>query len=346
MLTSISLAALEKAVGLCVDGADIATVCKTIDTYVEEELKKVFSNKKSKKLERGISFPCTISVNEVCGHFSPCPEDSTTLKNEDLVKIEVGAHIDGYSANAATTIVIGGKAEGKKADVIKAAYDAFLAAQRAIKVGSTNQEVTAKIQAVCTEYGVEPLQGVLSHKMKKHLTDGNEVIINKETPEQRVEDWEFAPGDVIGLDIYVSSGEGMAREADTRTTVFKRELDMQYNLKSKSARAFFSVVNEKYPTLPFSIAGFEDTTAAKVGVRECLSHDLLISYPVLTEKAGEFVAQFKCTVAVQPKSVAILAGNRALQADGIKSDKSIKSEELKTLISSGLWVREDPKKKK
>jgi methionine aminopeptidase len=182
--------------------------------------------------------------------------------------------------------------------------------------------------------------------MKKHLTDGNEVIINKETPEQRVDDWEFAPGDIIGLDIFVTSGEGLAREIDTRTTVFKRELDMQYNLKSKSARAFFTIVNQKYPTLPFSIRGFEDATGARVGVKECLNHDLLMSYPVLSDKVGEFVAQFKATIAVQPKSTAVLCGGRALAADGIKSEHSIKNEELKTLISSNLWQREDLKKKK
>ena len=82
--------------------------------------------------------------------------------------------------------------------------------------------VTAKIQEVATEFEVEPLQGVLSHKTKKHLNDGNEVIINKETPDQRVDDWEFAPGDVIHLDVYTTSGDGMARKAETRCTVFKR----------------------------------------------------------------------------------------------------------------------------
>jgi curved DNA binding protein len=322
----------------------VSTLCGTIDAFIEEEVTKVFSNKKSKKLERGISFPCTVSINEVCGHFSPCPEDTVALKDGDVAKIELGAHIDGYSCNAATTVIVGGKAEDKKADVVLAAYNAFLAAQRSIRVGGLNQEVTAKIQAVCSEFEVEPLQGVLSHKMKKHLTDGNEVIINKETPEQRVEDWEFAPGDVIALDVYVSSGEGMAREADIRTTVFKRELDMQYNLKSKSARTFFTAVNQKYPTLPFSIRGFEDLTAAKLGVKECLNHDLLMSYPVLTEKPGEIVAQFKCTIAVQPKSCAILAGDLALDVSNLKSQKSIKSEELKELIASELW-KADKKKK-
>ena len=210
---------------MCVDGADISTICGAVDTFVLEELQKVFSNKKSKKLERGIAMPCCISVNEIAGHYSPCPDDSTKLKTEDVVKIEIGAHIDGYAANAGHTIVVGGKAKGKAATVILAAYDAFLAATRTIKEGSLNQDVTEKIAAVCAEYEVEPMQGVLSHKTKKHLIDGNEVIINKETPEQRVEDWEFAPGDVIALDVFVSSGDGMGREADIRTTVFKREMD-------------------------------------------------------------------------------------------------------------------------
>lgn len=120
----------------------------------------------------------------------------------------------------------------------------------------------------------------------------------------------------------------MGREADIRTTVFKREMDMQYNLKSKSAREFFGVVNQKYPTLPFSIRGFENLTGAKVGVKECLSHELICSYPVLTEKPGEFVAQFKATVVVQPKSTAILSGGRALNKAGLDSDKKLKNEDL------------------
>jgi len=151
------IAALEKAVALCVEGADISVVCGTIDTFIEEELKKTFSNKKSKKLERGIAMPTCISVNEIIGHFSPCPEDTIVLKLEDLVSIELGAHIDGYAANAGTTLVIGGKAKEKRADVLNAAWNSFLAATRSIKAGSTNQEVTEAIAKTCEAYGVEPL---------------------------------------------------------------------------------------------------------------------------------------------------------------------------------------------
>ena len=179
------------------------------------------------------------------------------------------------------------------------------------------------------------------------MIDGNESIINFSNPEQRVEDWEFAPGDVIGLDVYVSTGEGMGKECDIRTTVYKREMDMQYSLKSKHARAFFSIVNKQFPTLPFTIRGFEDLTGAKVGVKECVEHDLIMGYPVLTDKVGEFVAQFKGTIVVQPKSTAILCGGRDLvNADGYKTENSIKDESLIALLAKPLWKEEKVKKEK
>ena len=107
------LEALTLAIEKCVEGADIYTVCQEVDAFIEEELTKTFSNKKSKKLERGIAFPCCISVNEICGHFSPLKEDSYALKLEDLVKVDLGAHIDGFPASCAHTFVIGGKTKGK-----------------------------------------------------------------------------------------------------------------------------------------------------------------------------------------------------------------------------------------
>lgn len=102
----IANAALLKAIGLAVPGADIYTVCQEADKFMEEELKKVFNNKKSKKLERGIAFPCCISVNQVMGHYSPMQDESTKLEEGDLAKIDLGCHLDGFVAQAAHTIVV------------------------------------------------------------------------------------------------------------------------------------------------------------------------------------------------------------------------------------------------
>jgi len=345
----ITNAALQKVISLCKVGADIHKVCQEGDAFIEDELKKIFNNKKSKKIERGIAFPTCISVNHICGHFSPMADESAVLKEGDVAKVDLGAHLDGFIAQAAHTIVVtadgAAKVSGKAADVVLAAHNAMLAAQRVIREGATNTAVTEAIAKVSEAYQVAPLEGVLSHKVKKHLIDGNDVIINRETSEQKVEEIEFAPGDVIGLDIYISTGEGKPKESEFRTTVYKRELDAQYNLKIKSSRAFFAEVNKRFPTLPFAIRAFEDPVGAKVGVKECVEHNLITGYPVLTEKAGEIVAQFKCTIAVLPRSTVVLAGDLPLAAR-FESDKKVADPELAALIASDLWKKEDKKKGK
>ncbi len=99
---------------------------------MDEELRKVFNNKKSKKLERGIAFPTCISVNNVMGHYSPMKDDSSLLKEGDVAKIDLGCHLDGFVAQAAHTIVVSADPKstvsGKKAEVILSAYNAFKAA--------------------------------------------------------------------------------------------------------------------------------------------------------------------------------------------------------------------------
>jgi len=172
------------------------------------------------------------------------------------------------------------------------------------------------------------------------MIDGNDVIINKAVGTQQVAEWQFTPGEVIGLDVYVSTGEGKPREDESRCTVYKRELDQVYNLKMKSAREFFSEVNKRFPTLPFSMRALTNQTAAKVGVRECINHDMLIPYPVLSEHRGEFVAQFKCTIVVQPRSTAVIAGGAPLDTSRFNSEHSVKDEALKTLIAQDLWKKQ------
>ena len=52
----------------------------------------------------GIAFPCCISVNNCICHYSPLTHDAdTVLKEGDLAKIDLGAHIDGFIAVVAHT---------------------------------------------------------------------------------------------------------------------------------------------------------------------------------------------------------------------------------------------------
>ena len=105
------------------------------------------------------------------------------------------------------------------------------------------------------------------------------------------------------------------------------------------------MISEKYPSMPFSIASLEDSTAARVGVAECVNHDLLHMYPILTEKVGEFVAQFKATVALLPSGSLILTGlpfESTLYESGLK----IENKEILDLLATSLDRKQIKKEKK
>lgn len=294
----IADAALLLVISKIKPGVNVIEICDQGDRFINEELKKCFSKK---KFEKGIAFPTCLSINEICGHYSPISSEASEkdlaasiLKEGDVVKIDLGTHIDGYMALVAHTVVCQADnskpVEGRKADVILAAYNALQASLRLLKPGNKNTEISETIKEVSESYQTNAVEGVLSHELKKHLIDGNKVILNKESFDQKVDESEFQVNDVFAFDVIVSTGEGKPRESEFRTTVYKRALEKQYTLKTKHGRTFMHEIIEKFPALCFSLRSFEDEITAKLGVTECQKHDLLVSYPVLTEKQGELVA--------------------------------------------------------
>merc|ERR1719162_2678220 len=115
-------------------------LCEASDKLLEEKTGKLYNKKvKDKKIEKGIAFPTCISVNELCGHFSPLRGESKALQAGDVAKIDLACHIDGFIAAAAHTVVVGGdKVEDKRADAIMAAWNAAEAAVRLVQVGNKN----------------------------------------------------------------------------------------------------------------------------------------------------------------------------------------------------------------
>eukprot|EP00954_Amorphochlora_amoebiformis_P019571 1333510-Amorphochlora_amoeboformis.AAC.1 len=223
----------------------IVDACQVGDDYIMEECGKIY-NKTKPKVEKGIGFPTCVSVNHVVGHFSPLSEDDSKFKEGDLIKIDLGVHIDGYVAVAAHTMILEKKATGKRADVLMAAHKAAECAIRLLKPGAKNEVLTKMFTQVADEFKVNVVQGVLSHQLERNIIDGEKVIASKfdpENPESKVE-FEFEQNEVYAIDIVMSSGDGKPKEFEQRMTVFKRDMESTYQLKMKASRAVFSDIKE------------------------------------------------------------------------------------------------------
>ena len=160
-------------------------------------------------------------------------QSSQILAKDDVVKIQLGAQIDGFAALSAETIVIGATAEnpvtGRRADVLKAAWHAAEIAMRTIKVGNRNWAVTEVVNRVSSTWNCKPVEGelyrgtdsfqiselyfltsgMLSCQQTQNVIDGKKrIILNPSEAQKRdFETATFAENEVYGMDILISSGE-------------------------------------------------------------------------------------------------------------------------------------------
>ena len=158
-----------------------------------------------------------------------------------------------------------------------------------------------------------------------------------------MEEFAFEKAQVYTVDVVMSTGAGKPTVRDGRVTVFKRNIQNKYQLRSDAARSLVAQVDKSFSTFPFSLRQLEDERTARLGLKECLEHELVTPLPTMVEKPGDLVAQFQYTVLVMP-SGNVVCGT-GLPADlttpMFKSDKAL-TPDLVALVNR---VPEKKKKK-
>ncbi|CAB1353777.1 unnamed protein product [Coregonus sp. 'balchen'] len=285
----------------------VVTKYKMGGDIANQALRVVIEAAKSGVSVLRIAFPTSVSVNNCVCHFSPLKSDPDyTLKDGDLVKIDLGVHVDGFISNVAHSFVVG----------------ATKAALRLVKPGNQNSKVTEAWNKIAQSFKCTAIEGEKDH-----------------------EKVEFEVHEVYAVDVLISTGEGKARDGGQRTTIYKRDPSKQYGLKMKTSRMFFSEVERRFDAMPFTLRAFEDEAKARLGVVECAKHELLQPFSVLNEKEGEFVAQFKFTVLLMANGPHKITSG-PFETELYKSEHEVQDAELRTLLQSSASRKTQKKKKK
>jgi len=351
MAADIVNSLLKELVAKCKVGQSVGEMCDYGDQQLGERANKVF--RKEKEMKKGVAFPTCISINNCVCHFSPLrSEPDVKLADGDVVKIDLGVHIDGFIAVGAHTVVVGAskdnKVSGRKADAILAAHNCLEAAIRMLRPKEhKNFEITDVIQKISESFHCKPVENMVSHELKRNKIDGQKVVIQNpgEKQRQETEKCDFDQYEVFGMDVLITTGEGKARETDSRTTVYKRSDDVVYQLKMKTSRTFFSETDKRYGNMPFSLRSCEDEKKAKMGVLECERHNLMKPFQVLYERDNEIVAQFKATVLIMPSGLLKITG-LPFESDHYQSEYKVEDKKLWQLIQSSLKPKNKKTKKK
>ncbi|MEZ0394655.1 MAG: type II methionyl aminopeptidase [Desulfurococcaceae archaeon] len=270
--------ALRLAEGLVRPGASVLRIAEEIEGYMRE-------------LGAEPAFPANIGVNEVAAHYTPLPGDRSTIPDGSVVKVDVGAHVDGYIADAAITVSLNPALEG----LVEATREALSRALEAVRPGARAYEVGARVEEVAKSMGFRPVRNLSGHSIGRYSIHGGRSIPNYKDVLAR---WKFEEG-VYAVEPFLTSGEGVVVEAPLITI-------HALTGEPRSEDFLISLWRERR-TLPFAVRwyasrGLENVAASLERARRSRK---LVDYPVLVERGRGPVAQFEHTVVLVGREVIV-----------------------------------------
>jgi len=152
---------LKKALDIVEPGMKIIDICNKL----EENIIK----------EGAIpAFPVNISINWIAAHYTSPLFDNSLIPRSSLVKIDVGAHVDGYIADAAITINFNPEYEKLTQITLKALKTAIAK----FRPNTNLSTIGNVISSVIKSSGYVPISNLTGHKITRYNLHAGKNVPN------------------------------------------------------------------------------------------------------------------------------------------------------------------------
>jgi methionyl aminopeptidase len=259
-------------------------------------LSEICNDVENEILKRGgePSFPVNVSLNDIAAHYTAEPNDPTIVKNSDVLKIDVGVHIDGYIADTAVTVSF----DSKYQDLIDIAERAL---DEAIGIARSNTRVSdigRIIEKTITKYGCKPIQNLSGHSLERYTIHAGKSIPNIWTIGHS---FNLSVDNVYAIEPFVTTkeGQGIVYEGKIKN-IFG--IASRKRTKDQKADEFLEYLWNKFKTLPFALRwvvnDYEEKEALSL-LQTLLKKKNVHAYPILVEGANRIVVQAEHTIIPQ-----------------------------------------------
>ncbi len=255
-------------------GASLLEVAESIEKEIKEK-------------SDGLAFPVNISVNEQAAHFTPGINDEITF-GEDVVKLDVGAHVNGFIGDTALTIDLTNE-NGKLVEASEKALEEVIAM---IKPGVNTKDIGAVVEKTIEGYGFKPIANLSGHVLEQYMLHTGLSIPNIATSAGFV----LEDGMALAIEPFASMGKGRIHE-DRRVEIFSVNSDEP--TRNSDGRKIVEYANEHFSEFPFAERHLLPVCSGlklKIALREIVSKEIFTSYPILSDTG--LVSQAEKTVLV------------------------------------------------
>ena len=257
-------------------GKTVFEICE----HVESEIKK-----------RGAkcAFPVNTSINEVAAHYTAEPNDPLSIKDNDLVKIDLGAQINGHIADTAVTVCYNAEFD----NMVQAAELSLSNAMSMMKVGVKSSDVGRTIEKTIKQMGFLPIANLSGHSLDQYT-----IHAGKSVPKiWSIGSFTFNENQAFACEPFVTTGEGLGFVHEGKVkNIFS--LSSRKKTKDKDADKMLDYIWQNFNLLPFALRWLTNEWEEKEARRllEILVKKKAVhAYPILVEGNGQRVTQAEHT---------------------------------------------------
>jgi methionyl aminopeptidase len=236
------------------------------------------------------AFPANLSRNWEAAHYTPAEKDGELLVPGDLLKVDVGAHLDGAIADTAATIEVGDTHRHDR--LARAARDAVDAGIRAVQPGGPVDAVSRAIERAVHAQGFKPVVDLSGHTIESYLLHAGKSVPNVGGYSTAV----FEEGEIVAIEPFVTNGEGHIEDGPFGHIV-------RFRSDPGTRDPVLAGLFARFRTLPFTARWVPDADEKAALAR---ARRLLQTYPVFLETGRGWVAQAEHTVLVGPAGAEVL----------------------------------------
>ncbi|MBT7466776.1 MAG: type II methionyl aminopeptidase [Chloroflexi bacterium] len=243
-------------------------------------------------------FPSQTSRNKIAAHYCSSPTDNSRFEENDLVKIDVGAHIDGLIVDTGVSADLSEDQRWKS--MIGAASNALDAAISMCLPNVEVEDIGERVEEVITKAGFKPVMNLTGHGLGKYTLHDQPQI-----PNARIGlEGSLEAGSIFAIEPFATSGRGYIKD-DGKAEVFMLERPPKPSNKI-DAEAFTEI--ESWRGLPIARRYFNDLPKKPFErtLKELIKQGAMREYPPLIEVTGHHVGWKEHSIWLGPMGPEIL----------------------------------------
>lgn len=270
--------------------------------HVGETLLSICEHVEGMIRERGAepAFPCNVSLNEIAAHYTAEPDDHSLVKDGDVLKIDIGVHVNGYIADTAVTVCYNPKYDS----LVSATELALQEAVKIVKADVKASEIGKVVEHTASRIGFKPIHNLSGHSLAQYTIHAGKSIPNIWT----LGTFSLTTNEAYAIEPFLTTkdGSGVVYNGKVKNI---HAIATRKRTGDKDADAFLDYLWNRFKTLPFTLRwalkDYEEQEARKM-LEFLVKKKLVRSYPILVEGNGKFVAQAEHTLIPIENSVIVI----------------------------------------